>query len=63
MDIPFHTSQSLSFLSFPNQYYYIKYFLYTHPEMLRQIGKEKAKEEMHKGAREFGGYNGKDKRN
>ncbi len=56
----FYDKGALSRALFPRMYkFYIKYFLYTHPEMLRQIGKEKAKEEMYKGAREFGGYNGK----
>ncbi len=56
----FYDKGALARALFPKFYkLYIKYFLYTHPEMLREIGKEKAKEAMYKGARDFGGYNGK----
>lgn len=56
----FYDKGALARALFPKLYkLYIKYFLYAHPEMLRQIGKEKAKEKMLEGARDFGGYNGK----
>ena len=56
----FYDKGALARALFPKFYrLYIKYFLYAHPEMLGQIGKEKAKEKMLEGARNFGGYNGK----
>lgn len=56
----FYDKGALARALFPRFYrLYIKYFLYSHPEMLRQIGKEKAKEKMLEGARDFGGNNGK----
>lgn len=56
----FYDKGALARALFPKLYkLYIKYFLYAHPEMLREIKKEKAKEMMLEGARDFGGYNGK----
>ena len=56
----FYDKGALARALFPRFYkLYIRYFLYSHPEMLREIKKEKAKEKMLEGARDFGGYNGK----
>ena len=56
----FYDKGALARALFPRLYkFYIRYFLYTHPEMLRDINKEKAREKMFEGARDFGGYNGK----
>lgn len=56
----FYDKGALARALFPRLYkFYIRYFLYKHPEMLRDINKEKAREKMFEGARDFGGYNGK----
>ncbi|WP_311491810.1 glycosyltransferase family A protein [uncultured Anaerococcus sp.] len=56
----FYDKGALARALFPRFYkFYIRYFLYSHPEMLREIKKERAREMMLKGARDFGGYNGK----
>ena len=56
----FYDKGALARALFPRLYkLYIGYFLYSHPEMLREIKKERARELMLEGARDFGGYNGK----
>ena len=56
----FYDKGALARALFPRFYkFYIRYFLYAHPEMLREIRKERAKEKMLEGAKDFGGYNGK----
>lgn len=56
----FYDKGALARALFPRLYkLYIGYFLYAHPEMLREIKKERAREMMLEGAKDFGGYNGK----
>ncbi|WP_296112566.1 glycosyltransferase [uncultured Anaerococcus sp.] len=56
----FYDKGALARALFPKFYrLYIWYFLNSHPEMLREIKKDVAREKMLEGARDFGGYDGK----